>query len=80
MPDPINLRQARKARARADKEAQAASNRAKFGRTKAERLKATATEALDRRYLDGHTLDTTASGGRLAAGVSPGETSGAKKE
>jgi Domain of unknown function (DUF4169) len=35
--DLINLRQTRKARARAEKEAQAAENHAKFGRTKAER-------------------------------------------
>jgi Domain of unknown function (DUF4169) len=71
MPDPINLRQARKVRARADKETQAAENRTKFGRTKAERLKVAATEATDRRKLDGHALDTTTSSGRRAAGVSP---------
>lgn len=33
----INLRQARKRKQRADKAAQAAENRARFGRTKAER-------------------------------------------
>jgi len=33
----VNLRRARKAKARAQKEAQAASNRAKFGVTKVER-------------------------------------------
>ncbi|NIJ15530.1 DUF4169 family protein [Sphingobium vermicomposti] len=37
MGDIINLRQARKGRARAEKEKIAQSNRAKFGRTKAER-------------------------------------------
>ena len=36
----VNLRQARKARARSEKEAQASQNRALFGRTKAEKLKA----------------------------------------
>jgi len=34
----INLRNARKAKSRANKEAKAASNRAAFGRTKAQRL------------------------------------------
>jgi hypothetical protein len=36
--DIINLRQARKAARRKQDEASAAANRAKFGRTKAERL------------------------------------------
>ncbi|WP_316860092.1 DUF4169 family protein [uncultured Cohaesibacter sp.] len=35
----VNLRQARKARARAEKETKAESNRAKFGLTKAEKTK-----------------------------------------
>ena len=55
--DPINLRQARKARARAEKEAQAAGNRAKFGRPKAERQLKDAAEDLDRRRLESHKLD-----------------------
>ncbi len=38
MADIINLRQARKAARRKQDEASAAANRAKFGRTKAERL------------------------------------------
>ena len=54
--DLINLRQARKARARADKETQAAENRAKFGRTKAERQTKSATDDLTRRRLDAHQL------------------------
>ena len=37
MGDVINLRQARKAKARDDKAQQADANRAKFGRTKAQR-------------------------------------------
>ena len=37
MTEIVNLRRARKAKARADKEAQAASNRAKFGVAKGER-------------------------------------------
>ena len=37
MGDIVNLRQVRKRAARKDREAEAAANRAKFGRTKAER-------------------------------------------
>lgn len=37
MGDVVNLRRARKAKARADDKAQAAANRAAFGRTKAEK-------------------------------------------
>jgi hypothetical protein len=49
----VNLRQARKAKARAEKEAQAAENRVKFGRSKAEKRLAAATEDLAARRLDG---------------------------
>ncbi len=48
----VNLRAARKARARRDKEAQAAANRALHGRTKAER----AADVAERQRLKG-TLD-----------------------
>jgi hypothetical protein len=37
MTEPINLNKARKARAHADKKAQAAENRVRFGRSKAEK-------------------------------------------
>lgn len=47
MADVINLRMARKARARVAKDTQAAANRAAFGRTKAERV-ADASEAARR--------------------------------
>ncbi len=57
MPDPINLRQARKARARIEEQMQASQNRVKFGRTKAERQRAAATEALNNRQLDAKELD-----------------------
>lgn len=40
MAEVINLRQARKARQRAEDQAKAAENRARFGQTKAERTKA----------------------------------------
>ncbi len=53
MSEIINLRRARKRLARADREADASANRAKFGRTKAERAKeAQEGEAL-RKTLDG---------------------------
>jgi hypothetical protein len=52
--DVINLRQARKQKGRAMKAAAADANRAKFGRTKAERS-ADATEAARReRAVEGH--------------------------
>ena len=57
MAEIINLRKARKAKARADKEAEAAANRAKFGRPKEERSRSKAAkESLDRK-LDAHRRD-----------------------
>ena len=53
----INLNRARKDRARAEKEAQAAANRARFGRTKAEKLKDTAEAARAEKVMDGHRRD-----------------------
>ncbi len=50
----INLRKARKARDRADKEKRAEENRAKFGRTKVERQRTERNEGLNVRRLDGH--------------------------
>ena len=57
MADIINLRQARKAKARTDKERVAAANRAKFGQTKAEREVRRAEEARVERLLDGSRRD-----------------------
>lgn len=57
MADLVNLRQARKQRARIESEKTADANRAKFGRTKAERQQ---TDAEDRRAqadLDRKKLD-----------------------
>ena len=54
MAEIVNLRQARKGKARADKEAQAAANRAKFGRSKAEKEAEAAKQALADRTLEGH--------------------------
>lgn len=52
MGDVINLRSARKAKARAAATAQAAANRAKFGRTKAERQAETLEKRRVERLLD----------------------------
>jgi hypothetical protein len=49
---PINLNRARKAKARAVDQARAAENRVKFGRTKAEKLKAQAEAVRLARTLD----------------------------
>jgi uncharacterized protein DUF4169 len=57
MPDPINLRQARKARARTAKEQQAVENRAKFGRTKAEQNAEDTRRSRLNQHLDGHKRD-----------------------
>lgn len=53
MAEIINLRQARKAAKRKQDEATAAANRAKFGRTRAERLAQTSDKARAGRLLDG---------------------------
>ena len=52
MADIINLRQARKHKRRADKEQQAAENRAKHGRTKGEKQREAADADRVRRHLD----------------------------
>lgn len=54
MADIINLRTARKARARSDKDAAAEANRLKFGRSKAEKQKSAAEKALQDKQIDGH--------------------------
>lgn len=58
MADPINLNRVRKARARAEKDALAAENRAGFGRSKAERQKAAAEKSLVQKMVDAHKRDT----------------------
>lgn len=52
----INLRKARKDRARAQAEDKAAENRIRFGRTKAERDRLKAETELAERRIDGHRL------------------------
>ena len=54
MTEPINLRQARKAQARRDKEAAAGEARAKHGQTKAEKTLRAAREAKSMRDLAAH--------------------------
>lgn len=53
----INLRRARKHRERAEKDAQAAANRAAFGRTKAEKKKTKQEADAMQRTLEGHKLN-----------------------
>jgi hypothetical protein len=55
MAEIVNLRQARKRKARADKETRAAENRIVFGRTKAERDKITAERRLESHRRDDET-------------------------
>ncbi len=49
----VNLSKVRKARARAEKDVQAAENRAKFGRAKSDREVGSAVLRLDKSRLDG---------------------------
>jgi ApbE superfamily uncharacterized protein (UPF0280 family) len=58
MGDVVNLRRARKARQRADREATAAANRVAFGRDKIERRETALKNAQAERSLDGHRRDT----------------------
>ncbi len=51
--DVVNLRAARKARARAARKDLAAQNRARFGQTKADRLALNLQRRLDAQRLDG---------------------------
>lgn len=60
MAEIINLKAARKAKARAEKERTADVNRAKFGRTKDERARADAEKEQIGRTLEGARLDDEA--------------------
>ena len=53
----VNLRAARKARARAERRAEADVNAARHGRTKAERAAEDAARDRAARTLDGHEID-----------------------
>lgn len=61
--DVINLRQARKARARAEKVQQAAENRAAFGRKKSEHEVSGAARRLQADRLEQHRRTRTDGGG-----------------
>ncbi len=54
----VNLRRARKDRARREKDAQAQENRAAFGRSKPERTLVSAQTRLEARRLDAHKRET----------------------
>jgi hypothetical protein len=56
MADIVNLRRARKEKARRERDAEAAANRRRFGRTRAEKQTDQTTEALARRSQDGKRL------------------------
>jgi hypothetical protein len=57
MAEIVNLRQARKQKARAEKAAKASENRVAFGLTKAERKLTDAAKDLSLRRLEGHKRD-----------------------
>ena len=57
MAEIVNLRLARKAKKRRDNEAQAAANRAAFGRTKAQKQVEAAEKERSERMLDGAKRD-----------------------
>lgn len=57
MSNVISFSKAKKARERAEAKSQAAENRAKFGRTKGDKTKATAEAEKARRDLDGAKLE-----------------------
>ena len=57
MADILSLSKARKARARADKDVRASENRARFGRTKAEKLAEKAERERLAKQADAHRRD-----------------------
>jgi hypothetical protein len=60
---PVNLNQFRKQKARAEDQARAAQNVARFGRTKAEKQREAAKLEQVRKTLDGHERDGSKNGG-----------------
>ncbi|MBS7697937.1 MULTISPECIES: DUF4169 family protein [unclassified Chelatococcus] len=57
MAEIVNLRQARKAKLRAEREAEANTNRARFGEPTALRRARDVQDERDKRQLDGHRLE-----------------------
>jgi uncharacterized protein DUF4169 len=72
MAEIINLRQARKRKARTDKEVRAAENRVAYGRTKEERSLTDARKDLDEKRLEAHRRDHETPGENPCE--KPGET------
>lgn len=62
MAEIVNLRQARKAKARAEAEKKAEANRIAFGTPKAEKMRLKAEKALADRRIDGGRLETAQKG------------------
>lgn len=73
MSDVVNLRQARKRKARDQKRKAGDDNAAKHGRAKAEKSRTRAENALEARRLDGHRLadDATSKDGDPNGGNGP---------
>ncbi|MCH7796116.1 MAG: DUF4169 family protein [Proteobacteria bacterium] len=57
MAEIVNLRRARKGKARVEKDARAADNRVRFGRTKAEKRQSEAERRRVEQMLDGKKID-----------------------
>lgn len=73
MADIINLKDVRKARARALAEAKASENRARFGRTRDERTRQTIEESRTRREHDGNRLERPSGEAEKPASGEPGK-------
>ena len=58
MAEIVNLNHARKAKAKADKDAVAAGNRVKFGRSKAEKTKAAIEKTMAEKLIEAHKRDS----------------------
>ena len=56
----VNLRRARKAKARAEADAQAAENRLRFGTPQTERMHEAATRELEHRRFEAHRREASA--------------------
>jgi hypothetical protein len=63
MTDIVNLRRARKDKARRERDSEAAANRRRFGRTKAQKAADKDAATRDRRDLDGKVLEPEKDGG-----------------
>ena len=74
MAEIINLRAARQAKARAEKETHADENRARFGRPRQETMSTEATRDMQDRKLDAHRVD---SAGEDVDGADPEGSGGA---